>query len=184
MQESQSYFKYTKERIEKKINKEEEIKLRKKLFTSQLELIEKAYFPADKLTMNPETHKKLNKFYGIDSFKCEINKDSKTLKCIIVKYKEFFCSYFHGGENRDGDPISGYSTGYEIKELRIYNNKVYNNGYYVHKYEFADAMNRDKYEAEKQMQDIYEKVKQHINDIFGIKTYAQKHAERFKKRIL
>ena len=151
--------------------------------TKELDAIELAYFPADKTTINPNTENVLPKFKGIKSFTGQINKDHKSLKCIIIEYEEFYREFAHGGENINGDPISGYSTGYETKQLKIYNNKVYNHGSLERKYEFADTMNRNKYEAQKRMQDMFEKVKQQINDIFGIKTYAQKQADRFKKRI-
>lgn len=184
MTDSDKLFKYSKETLEKKINKEKDIKMKKAQFTKELDAIELAYFPADKMTINPNTEKVLPKFKGIKSFTCQINKENKSLKCIIIEYEEFHSEFAHGGENINGDPISGYTTSYQTKQLKIYNNKVYNHGSLERKYEFADTMNRNKYNAIKEAQHLFETVKAQINDKFGIKTYAQKQAERLKKRIL
>ena len=94
-------------------------------------------------------------------------------------------NYCCGGENQYGDPIKGYSNSYDVKQLNIYNNKIFNDNDYMHIYEdIYNEYHKRNNEAYKQLRDIYDKVNQQIKDIFGIKTFAEKRAERYKKRIL
>lgn len=183
--QTQTLFKYSQEKLSKKIDAEEDIKIKKKQYKETLNEIQSLYFPEDKITINPNTEKKLTKYKGIESIKCFINKDNKSLKYILIEYKEFVATYSCGGDNQFGDSIKGYSTGYDTKQIKIYNNKFYNCGQLEkHMPNPYNEYHKQKNQVLKQSQEMFEDVKQKIKNIFGIKTFAEKQSQRFKKRIL
>ena len=74
-EKSQTLFKYSQEKLEKKINKEEDIKMKQKQFTAQLEIIEALFFPKDaKIYKDKHQIELIDKYKGIQSFKCSIYK--------------------------------------------------------------------------------------------------------------
>ncbi len=161
MSQENTLFKYSKESLESKINEEEQIKMKRKQFKPVLELVKNLYFPDDKTTIQRKIHKKTGKvteeevplYEDLKSFKCIINKDTKTLKCIIIEYGKFYNNYFCGGEGLDGMPLKGYDSGYSKIEIRIYNNKIYNDN---------NLIQTGNIECIK----MFQTVKQEINKIF------------------